>query len=165
MNDDFPENKKTSWRYWLSHPELTCSMVILLAFLVLATLQVVSRFVFNLPFVWTEELTSNLIIWMTFLGATAVQREDSHIRVELIENILSRKAVAVIYAFYDLLTLGFLICLIYGGWHTVYELTHEKTPALQIPLKYLFLVIPFSATIMCGYVIKNAWARFKAAAK
>ncbi len=155
------KTEQQTWKYWIRNPELTISMIILVGFLVLASLQVFSRFVLNLPFVWTEELTSSLVIWMTFLGATAVQKEDSQIRVEIIESIFSRKTVNWIYSVYDLLTLVFLIALIYGGWQTLDELAFEKTPALQIPFRYLFVVIPISAFLMFVYMVRNMIRRFK----
>lgn len=160
-----PSKTKPFWRYFIHNPELVCTEIILVAFLILASLQVVSRYVFNAPFVWTEELSSSLVIWMVFLGASAVQREDGQIRVEILDNLLPARITAWIYLVYDIFVLAFLIALIYGGWKTLGELSYEKTPALQIPLKYLFLVVPLAAISMSVYVIRNAFRRIRLTAK
>lgn len=156
-----PAGTPFSWRFYLHNPELTASMIILLGFLILTSMQVFSRFVLNLPFDWTEELTASLVIWMTFLGAAAVQKEDTQVRVEIIESILSRNAVNWLYFAFDMCSLCFLLALMYGGWLTLDELAYEKTPALQIPYKYLFAVIPLSSFLMSIYIVRNSIRRFK----
>jgi len=66
-------------------PELLVAMAILVAFVVLASLQVFTRYVLGNQFVWTEELSGNLLIWLTFLGATAIERPaKSRTRVVMI---------------------------------------------------------------------------------
>lgn len=150
-----------SVRWWLVNPELGFAMLILLGFLVLSTLQVVSRFVLNLPFTWTEELTAALVIWMTFLGAIAIQRRDSHIRVEMVREFLSAKTVAILYGFFDLAILACLIAMCIGGWHTLQETGYQKTPALGIPLNLITAAVPIASIPLAIFVVRNALRRFR----
>ena len=94
MTQPDPTPDRFSTGFYARRPELVASMILLLGFLVLTSMQVVSRFVMDLPFVWTEELTASLVIWMTFLGAAAVQRQDKQVRVELIETMIGPRATA-----------------------------------------------------------------------
>lgn len=161
MTQPEPTPDRFSPGYYARRPELVASMILLLGFLVLTSMQVVSRFVMDLPFVWTEELTASLVIWMTFLGAAAVQRRDQQVRVELIETMIGPRATAWLYGIYDLFILASLACLVYGGWATLGELEHQRTPALQIPFRYLFLVVPFASAFMTFFVVRNAIRRFR----
>ena len=127
-------------------------MAILVAFVVLASLQVTTRYVFGNPFVWTEELSGNLLIWLTFLGAAAIERKDGHVRLHALEEILPPWIYRRIYALYDMIILIWLGCLVYGGWVLVGQLNFEMTPALKIPYRYVLAIVPVTAFLMSFYV-------------
>src|ERR1700687_5125168 len=42
---------------------------------------VVSRYVFNRPLTWTDELASILFLWLALLGAVLALRRDEHMRL------------------------------------------------------------------------------------
>src|SRR5438552_17633818 len=42
---------------------------------------VVSRYVFNRPLTWTDELASILFLWLAMLGAVIALRRDEHMRL------------------------------------------------------------------------------------
>ncbi|MDB2142127.1 TRAP transporter small permease [Enterocloster clostridioformis] len=52
-------------------------------------LQMLFRFVFNLPLAWTEELSRYVFIILTYCGASTAVLDNAHVRVELIDNVLS----------------------------------------------------------------------------
>jgi TRAP-type transport system small permease protein len=141
--------------------DLWLSMAILFSFLILCTLQVVSRFIMELPFNWTEELTAALVIWMTFLGAIAVERQDGQIRVKLMDSLLSPKTVAILYAVFDIAIVVTLFAIILGGWHTLSETSYQKTPALSIPLNVITAAVPLAAFPLIWFVIRNMVRRLK----
>jgi len=146
---------------WLSQPELTLGTIILLVFLVLCSLQVITRYVFNEPLVWTEELASNLLIWLTFLGAAAVQRQDGHVRVEIIEEILSPSVIRWVYSAYDVIVLVWLVYAVVGGYQLFFEMEFQKTPALRIPFNMILSIVPIASAIMIVYVLINVFRRFR----
>lgn len=146
---------------WLAHPELTLGTIILFVFLSLCSLQVITRYVFNQPLVWTEEVASNLLIWLTFLGAAAVQRDDGHIRVEIIEEILPRRVMRWVYSAYDLIVLVWLFCAVIGGYQLFFEMEFQKTPALRIPFNLILSVVPITSAIMIVYVFINMFKRLR----
>lgn len=152
----------TGWRRWLLEPEITLGSIILLAFLILSSLQVLTRYVLAQPLAWTEELASNLLIWLTFIGATAVQRDDSHVRVELIQELLGARIAGRIYALYDVFILIWLGCVLVGGWRLMGQMTFEKTPALRIPYSVILSIVPITAAIMFVYVVINMVRRLRA---
>lgn len=82
----------------------------------LGMLQVLSRFVFRLPFEWTEVLIRISLAWMVFLGAAMVFRTGSMIAVDMMRRMMPapyrRAHEAVLLA----LTLSFLALLSYMGF-------------------------------------------------
>ena len=42
---------------------------------------VVSRYVFNSPLIWTDELANFLFLWLAMLGAVVALRRDGHMRL------------------------------------------------------------------------------------
>ncbi|EFL88169.1 TRAP transporter small permease [Ahrensia sp. R2A130] len=160
-HDVTPQVEKRSGRFYLANIELSIAMAILLGFLILCSLQVVSRFVFSLPFTWTEELTAALVIWMTFLGAIAVERRDSQIRVELVREIFSPRVVAVIYGIFDLMIIACLIAMMIGGYHTLSETSYQKTPALGISFNLITAAVPLAAVPLLFFVVRNGLRRFR----
>ena len=152
---------RRAWRGFLDEPELSIAMVILVTFVILASLQVITRYALGQQFIWTEELSSNLLIWMTVLGAAGVERRYGHIRVEFLEDIAGPKTIRIVYGFYDLVILFTLICLVVAGWNNTIEMTFGRTPALRIPWRYILLIIPMAASVMILYTIRNLMRRIR----
>ena len=150
-------------RDYLRQPDLSLSMILLLSFVILCSLQVIVRFLLPIPFSWTEELVSASVIWMTFLGVIAVERRQTHIRVELLDEILPPKPLAVVYGVFDLTILACLIAMIWGGWETLHETSFQKTPALGIPINALIGVVPAASVALALIVVRNTIARFRRA--
>ncbi len=50
---------------------------------------VVSRYVFNSPLMWTDELANFLFLWLAMLGAVVAFRRDAHMRLTTFVNSLS----------------------------------------------------------------------------
>lgn len=150
-------------RRLIKEPDLLISMAFLLGFFIICTLQVVVRFVLTVPLSWTEELVAALVIWMTFFGVIAVERKRSQIRVELLEDLLPPRPLAILYTVFDVAILACLIGIIVGGWHTIAETGYQRTPALGIPINTLIAIVPLASVVLCVIVVRNAWARLKEA--
>lgn len=66
--------------------ELPAAILVGVEILVLL-LGVVSRYVFNRPLTWTDELASALFLWLAMLGAVIALRRSEHMRLSfLVEN-------------------------------------------------------------------------------
>lgn len=150
-------------RHLIREPDLLISMAFLLGFFIICSLQVVVRFILTVPLSWTEELVAALVIWMTFFGVIAVERKRSQIRVELLEDLLPPKPLALLYTVFDIAILACLVAIVIGGWHTIAETGYQRTPALGIPINSLIAIVPLAAIVLCVIVIRNAVLRLKEA--
>lgn len=72
--------------------------------------EVISRSVFNEPTVWVTEYATYLLVGIAFMALAYAQKEDGHIRVELIVGNLSapaRQKIDVLTAWIGLVFVGF----------------------------------------------------------
>ncbi|MFW6054994.1 MAG: TRAP transporter small permease, partial [Thermodesulfobacteriota bacterium] len=107
------------------------------------------------PPVWVTEITEYLLLYMTFLGAPWVLKEDGHVRVDIVIGRFRQKTQMA----FDLGTslAGMLICLllVWYGAKTTWELYERGIPVIKtlpvpkyllvgiIPLGSLFLILEF----------------------
>ena len=50
---------------------------------------VISRYVFNAPLTWSDELASVLFLWLAMLGAVIALRRGEHMRMTALVNVFS----------------------------------------------------------------------------
>jgi len=106
------------------------------------TLQVVSRYTALIPaWIWTEELSRFLFIWMIMLGAMIAVREGTHFVVDVLPQMPPR-AHAAVQIVADLGILAFaLVFTWYGieflkfGWNQTSELA-------DLPMPFIFAAWP-----------------------
>ncbi|ATI42476.1 hypothetical protein CBW24_10980 [Pacificitalea manganoxidans] len=151
MQSDAPDG--TGWRRVAANPEIAVSMLLLIAVAGISSLQVVMRYVFNAALPWTEEISGMALVWMTFLGAVGLARLNLHARVEILSEMAAgRTWYEVLEIALDLLGIAFLVCVVIGGTDLVGQLSHERTPALRLPITYQVVAIPLSAGLIALFM-------------
>ncbi|MDQ3396498.1 MAG: TRAP transporter small permease subunit, partial [Deinococcota bacterium] len=78
--------------------------------------QVITRFVFGHPSVWSEVAARSIMIWFVFLGCAAAFRMGAMIAVELVYRLLPRRLLVPAYSVVTLLTLLALVILAWQGY-------------------------------------------------
>ena len=97
------------------------------------------RYVLNYSLSWTEEISRYGLIYITFIGTSTAIKHDSHIRIDVLDRILGRKAKIAIKVVNDSITLVFLMYMVYVSYQIIVALRSTKSPALQIPMSYLYI--------------------------
>jgi TRAP-type C4-dicarboxylate transport system permease small subunit len=116
-------------------------------------LQVLFRYVFNLPIGWTSELSAVLWIWLVLWGAAFVLREDEEIRFDLIYAIAGPKTRRVM-----LLASAIGLVALYGrslpaAVDYVTFMRVEKTAYLDIRLDWLYSIyLVFAVAAILRYL-------------
>ena len=145
----FPTDPSLSrWTILSREPEFTIAQLILWFFVVITSLQVTMRYVFNAPLQWPEELTQILLVWMTFIAAVGLSRQGLHIRVEILENFLGNRSRHALKAIFNLMTIMFMASLVVGGKDMYQEMNFERTPALRWKLNIIYAIVPLSGAAM-----------------
>ena len=143
-----------------NHAEKTFDWTIAIAMVVLNACvfaQVVSRYVFDSPIDWTEEMARLLFIWISFMGAFLALKTKGHIAVETLLHSLFKPAARVyVTAIADFLILYFCIYLAYMGGVMMQKTATDLTPVMMIPFSYLYFAIALSGTLMAIYLLISA---------
>ena len=124
---------------------LTWLMAATVAILIVpVTLQIVSRYTALIPaWIWTEELSRFLFIWMIMLGAIIAVREGTHFVVDVWPELAPRRAALlriVANTFVLVLALVFVwwgVQFVRFGWDQTSELA-------ELPMTYIFIAWPLS---------------------
>lgn len=125
--------------------------------------EVVMRYLFRSPTGWVIEACEYALLYITFLGAAWLLRQDGHIRVDILFAFLNRKVSRVLNMTTSLvgaIACGFL--LVYGvlsTWHHFQESTLViqtlNTPKwvllIIIPIGSFFLVLQFLCIFYAQY--------------
>ena len=115
--------------------------------------QIVFRYVFNLPVGWTSELSVVMWLWLVLWGSAFVLREKEEIRFDLIYAAVGRRArIAMAIVF------SVAIILLYGAslpasYAYVTFMKVESSSYLKIRLDWLYSIyLVFLVAIIARYV-------------
>lgn len=130
--------------------EKTSKIVSLLIFLmmIITTVEVVGRYVFNHPTVWAWPINRQIFgVFILFAGIYAMSKED-HIKVEILYNHFSPKMKKIARWIAMATFLCFMVALVLQGsrmgWNSLI-VRENLTGAFPIPLYPLKLLIPIAA--------------------
>jgi len=135
-------------------------LLIMLMFIIVGT-NVFSRYVLNNSLGWADELSRFIFIWISFLGAVLAYLENEHVGLNfVVEKMPSIHIKNIINLISDLLVLFVVVFLCYYGWIVANSATNVS-PALYIPMKTVYMVVPFSALLMVIISIQKLFNHFK----
>jgi C4-dicarboxylate transporter DctQ subunit len=118
--------------------------------------QVVARYVFNNSLSWSEELALILLTWMVFIAAGVAVQQKLHIGVDLLTSRLGERWQRILGIFSDLLVGVFVIFLIYYGAQITANAMVQTTPAMGLPMGYVYAAVPVGGAVMLVNLVRNA---------
>lgn len=115
------------------------AMAVLVALLLVVTSGIVSR-ALGYPFIWTDELASYLMVWLSMLGWMVATRRGVHIRVRALFDRLPATGQRLTEAAFLLViaTLGAIVAL--QGLH-LYR-ANSDVQAITMPMSIGWLYVP-----------------------
>ncbi|MBM3211991.1 TRAP transporter small permease [Candidatus Poribacteria bacterium] len=124
---------------------------IIVAMMLLTTVDVSLRYLFNRPILGSVELTEFMMLLVVALGLAYTQLKKGHIFVELIVSRFSSRVQAVIES------IGFFLCLVMYlliVWQAVVQAKVQwvhgvKTGALMIPKYPFYFILAFGCLLLC----------------
>jgi len=124
---------------------LTWLMVATVAILVVpVSLQIVSRYTQLIPsYIWTEELSRFLFIWMVMLGSMIGIKEGTHFEVDIWPEMTGR-GNAILKIVSSLLVLVFALVFVYWGIKFVEFGWHQESELAELPMPYIFVAWPLA---------------------
>ena len=135
------------------------ALVTIMTVMVLNVLwQVFTRFVMGSPSSFTDELARYLMIWIGILGAAYVSGQHGHVAIAVIPQRFSRQTQRKLSILVKGMVILFAVSvMIIGGSRLVYLtfVLEQLSPALQLPLGLVYLVIPISGLLIVYYKIND----------
>lgn len=108
------------------------------------SMQIFSRFTELLPrYIWTEEASRFLLVWMVMIGAMLGVREGTHFTVDLFDKLSGRtKAAMDILA--GLAVLGFAVIFVIYGWEFTDTAWYRISELAELPLWTIHMAWPIA---------------------
>jgi TRAP-type C4-dicarboxylate transport system permease small subunit len=117
--------------------------------------QVVARFVFAAPYSWAEELAVLLFAWITFLGAAAVQRDDSHLSIDTLRSQLSPRGARTLDVVRRLAIVACCAVLIWQGVALSMRMWPLEFPAMGVSRSLLYLSVPVGFAFSLVFALRS----------
>lgn len=138
------------------HQLLTWLMVATVAILIFPiTLQIVSRYTALIPsYIWTEELSRFLFIWMVMLGAMIAIREGTHFEVDVWPE-LGPRADALLRIVSQVFVLIFALVFVYWGIKFVQFGWYQESELAELPMPFIFIAWPLTGATWILFLGEN----------
>lgn len=115
---------------------------------ILAFAQVLMRYVFGGALSWSEEAVRFLFIWLSFIGFSITMQRGGHISVQFIVDLFPKSFRREFLIFADVCMLTFVIFFILKGTLVSKVTMANLSPAMHIPMGYIYLVFPISGGLL-----------------
>jgi TRAP-type C4-dicarboxylate transport system permease small subunit len=121
--------------------------------------QVVMRYVFRSPFVWSEELARYLLIWLSMMGTSLAVRESRHISVDFLPVFLGPRTYALFATIAHIGNLIFCVLMIWYAVPIIIRLAGigQLSPSLGIPMWLIYAAVPVGLTCMGLRTVQALW--------
>lgn len=125
--------------------------IIMMLITALTFYQVVMRYVFKMAPFWSEELVRFLFVWVSFIAVAIGIKEKIHIGIDALVNLFPQQLKKVFSILVYLLISIFGGLIAYFGWPVV-GMTHgQPSPALGIPMSYVYISLPIMGLLIIFY--------------
>ncbi len=128
-------------------------MVATVAILVVpVSLQIISRYTRLIPsYIWTEELSRFLFIWMVMLGTMIGVKEGTHFEVDIWPQ-LGPRGNAMLKIVSHLFVLIFALVFVYWGIKFVEFGWYQESELAELPMPFIFVAWPLTGATWLLFV-------------
>ena len=132
-------------------------LVVLMSVLVIDVLwQVFNRYLLSSPSSFTDELAGFLLIWVGVLGAAYVAGRREHLAIDiLLQKSPPARQRRLLFVIHSVIFLFAMFVMVLGGVVLMYTrfVLQVKSAALQLPLGYVYIILPISGLIIMYYEV------------
>ncbi|MGD9822201.1 MAG: TRAP transporter small permease [Aminobacteriaceae bacterium] len=118
------------------------------ALFIIVGVSVFTRYCLNSSLGWSDELSRFLFIWVTFLGAAYAYGLNEHIGLDfVVDRVRSEKTRTVIRLLGEICIGVVIFVIAWYGWDVAASATN-LSPALDIPMTFVYGVVPLTGALM-----------------
>jgi len=135
--------------HWIHKAEDAVLILLLLAMIILAGVDIIARSVFGGGIVWIPPLLRVMVLWLGLLGALLATRTREHIAIDIINRMAGdgvKRVSAVITSAFAAVVCGLV------AWHSIEfvkgSLEYNDIAFARVPAWPLQIIIPLSFGLM-----------------
>ena len=118
--------------------------------------QVILRYGFDRPLVWSDELARYLFVWCAFLGWIVAARRRSHLAITVVGDRLGPRGHAAFALVGALATLAFCVVLGFYGVQITRRNFDIDTVALFFSFAAVYAIVPVAAVAVGLHALADA---------
>ena len=130
--------------------------LLLIAMFLVTFYQILARDIFIISSMWTEELARFLFVWIVFIGAATLIKDNEHIRISIVLDRLPaplRRAISIVS---NLFIIGFGVIFVWSSYRNVMNNWEFYAPSMDwMRLSYLYMGLLASGVLMIWYLVIN----------
>lgn len=146
------ESRSYAVEDWASFAVFWCVVVCLI-------LQFVTRYVLNDSLGWTEEVASNGLVVVVFLGSVTCVRRGSHIRVDILHRLIPPRAARALQIAVELMTIAFFAHMAWLVWRYVSLVGHERMITIEMSRAWILNTVLAAFVLMCLRAVQRLASR------
>ncbi len=144
---------------WLRARAENLLAAMLLAMFLAFLVQIVARYVLNLPTGWTHELSVVLWIWLVLFGAAFVIRDAEEMRFDLIYGTVGERTRRMMALATAVVTVALFAWSLPATWDYVTFMRRERSAYMHIRFDWLYSIyVAFAVAI----ILRHLWVGFRA---
>lgn len=106
--------------------------------------EVLSRYVFNYPLIYTDELTKLLFPWVIFITVISVTKNEDHMSINYFRELMPRAAQKIAFLISKLVMLYFSVYMLISSYQIVKQVANQTMPMLRISKSWLYMALTVS---------------------
>lgn len=143
-------------RKWMDKIIMGAAITLFALMVIIGTYQIVTRYFFNTPSTFSEELLTYSFTWMALLASAYVFGKRDHMRMAFIADKLKGRPREILDISIEVLIFLFAaIALVWGGYSIMMLSMHQKTASLGVPMGYIYAILPVTGIAICVYCVLN----------
>lgn len=131
--------------------------VLLAAMCTLVFANVLTRYVFHYAIPWSEEMARFLEIWVCFLGAALLYKEDGHMGLDILVKALPKQVARFFQVVVDLVVLYIAYLIGFGGYQLTMSNMAWKAPATGLSYAWKFGITVVSACLIAVFAFTKLY--------
>lgn len=148
---------KALLKYVWQNLEFVIAALLLIIMVSALFAQVVFRFVLSNPIGWSEELAVLCFVMMVYIGAIGATKNEDHLRLELIVNLMNAKGKCIFNIISNVLFMIVNLIITYSIFTVALNLQKYgmRTAMLGFPKWIAYMVLPVCFLLMTYRLIQN----------
>ena len=149
-------------RLWDALLALSVSLCasLILAIGVVVTYEIVARWVFGAPTIWTQEIAGYLLVACAFFGFAPTMHAGEHIRIDLLSKRFRKGTRSAVELLACICIVTYAGVVAWGGYEMVaqsFKYGRKSMTLLEVPVWIPQLVVPIGVAMLLIVALVRAW--------